>query len=562
MAKTRRTPKAPDRVTRKWTRNESDTRAVKAGCRFDEGRAGHAVDWVQRYCRLYEGEDAGKLLELKDWQLDATMRLFGWVKWSDDWGREVRRFTRASVWVPKKNKKSPTLAAWGLYLLCGDGEQGQKVYSVAKDGKQAMISHTHALEMIRRSPELMAECSINKTTGQITHVPTSSVYKVVAGDNVQSQEGLNGSLMVDETHVVDRRLMRVLRGAGISRAEPLHIEVSTAGNNPDGYGKERWDYGSKVLSGDFEDERLLFIDYSAPQDLTDEALEADPAKWGKVANPAWGHTVKPTEYLADYRAAKCSLSDLADFKMYRLNIWQQSSNPWLKASDWASCRRDYTEDDLAGRECWAGLDLSKTRDMTALVLVFPWDEDSFRILPFFWLPEETARSQNHLAPHMSWAGGGYLELTPGNVVDYGFVRSRFRQLARKFIIRELAYDMTYAEETTQNLEQGVMDASGKQIEEGTGVPRLPFPQTLHAFANPTAEWERLVMSGKLNHNGHPIMTWQIGHVMVRTDSNGNKRPVKPRPDDYRKIDGVIAGIMALDRASQAPACDTGGVEVW
>jgi phage terminase large subunit-like protein len=101
------------------------------------------------------------------------------------------------VWIAKKNGKSPTLAAWGLYLLCADGEQGQKVYSVAKDGKQAMIAHTHAIEMVRRSPALSpdmgGECTINRSTGQITYHPTSSVYKVVAGDNPQSQEGLNGS---------------------------------------------------------------------------------------------------------------------------------------------------------------------------------------------------------------------------------------------------------------------------------------------------------------------------------------------------------------------------------
>jgi len=556
-----------DRATKQWIRCPADERAAANGCRFDEGRAQHAVDWIQATCHLYEGDFAGQLLELRDWALEATRRMFGWVRHSEDWGREIRRFRRASIWVPKKNKKSPTLAAWGLYLLCADGEAGQKVYSVAKDGRQAMISHTHAMEMVRRSPILADECGINKSTGQITHYPSSSFYKVVAGDNINSQEGLNGSVMVDETHVVDRRLMKVLRGAGISRSEPLHIEVSTAGNNPDGYGKERWERGRQVEKAEkgYEDDELLYMDFSAPQDLADADLDADPVKWGKLANPAWGHTIKESEFLSDYRQAKVSLSDLADFKMYRLNVWQKSSSPWLKGGDWDACKREFTEDDLAGEECWAGLDLSKTRDMSSLVLTFRGEPETYRQLPFFWMPEDTAHRLNHLAPFLAWAAAGFLMLTPGNVMDYGFIRSTFRRLAARFRIRLLRYDETYAEETTQSLSEGVTNDRGQQIEEGTGVPREPFKQAMMSFANPTAEYERLVIAGKLWHNGHPILAWQAGHCHVKTDANQNKRPVKPKQDDFRKIDGIVAGIMALSGAMAAgpggSIYDSQGLEV-
>ncbi len=554
--------KPASRLTRRWIKNASDERAVANGCRFDERRAMHAVEWVQGYCHLYEGDQAGELIELRDWALDFYMRLFGWVVYSEDWGREVRRFRQACAWVPKKCKKSPSLASIGLYTCIGDGEQGQKVYSVAKDGKQAMTSHRHAMEMVKRSPALMSECKINQGTGQITHLPTSSIYTILAGDNLLSQEGINGSLMVDETHVVGRELMSIISRAGISRAEPLHVEVSTAGNNPDGYGKERWDYGRKVEAAEsgYENDHLLFVHYGAPQDLSDADLAADPERYGKMANPAWGHTVKRSEYLADYEQSKRSLSALADFKMYRLNVWQSSSSPWLRESDWALCRDTFTPDDLAGQECWAGLDLSKTQDMTALVLCFRGDaEGEYRILPYFWLPEEAARDKAHLAPFLSWAASGHLTLTPGSVLDYGFVRSKFRELASRYSIQILAYDPTYAEETTQALEQGVTDHLGNLLEEGTGVVREVFAQSWSNFAGATAEYERHVIAHTLRHNGHPIMNWQVGHVRVRSDANNNKRPVKPKPDDYRKIDGVVAGIMALAKASLAPPDQTPGV---
>lgn len=558
------------RTTKKWTRNRSDELAVAKGCWFSEEAGQFVVDWIQRYCRLYEGEYAGQVMELRDWQYECTMRLFGWQRWSERWNRAIRRFREGSIFVGKKNKKSPQLAAWGLYLLCGDGEQGQKIFLAAKDGMQARdIAGKHVLEMLRQSPELSVECTINKSTMQVTHERTRSILRPLSSATSrtkESKEGINGSVLVDEVHVVDKDLMSRVSRAGISRAEPLHIEVSTAGNNPDSYGKERFDRALKVISGEIEDQELFAAVYAAPQDLSDADLAADPLKWGRMANPSFGHTVEEAEYLRDYERSKVSITSLAEFKMYRLNIWQHTSNPWLKIGDWQKCRREFTEADLEGRKCWAGLDLSRTQDMSALVLIFPMDEpETYRILPFFWLPEQVGREKNHLVQFLSWANAGLLTLTPGNVIDYGFIRAQFRKLAKRFRIQELAYDSKYAEETTQALEQGVMDDRGSVIEEGTGVPRFIFPQTITEFAGPTAEFERLVISERLHHNGHAVLSWQISHTQVRTDCNQNKRPVKPERSDLKKIDGVVAGIMALGRAIlkvQRVSCyESGGLDI-
>lgn len=536
-----------DSVTREWIRNRSDELAVKAGYRFDLERAEFAREWIERYCRLYEGEYAGQPLELRDWAHEAVMRLFGWVGWNEDRQRELRRFTKGSIWVSKKNKKSPTLAAIGLYLLCGDGEQGQKVYSVARDGKQAMIAHQHAMEMVWASPELSAECSVNKATGRITHNPTRSFYMVVSGDNINSQEGLNGSILVDETHVVDWRLMKVLRYAGISRAEPLQLSASSAGNNPDGYGKDQFDYGAQVERGEVVNHQYFYLAHAAPQDLSDEELDRDPVKYGKMANPAWGHTVKESEFLSSYQEAKRSIAELADFKMYRLTIWQRASNPWLRQGDWQACRREFTADDLEGQECWAGLDMSRTRDMTAFVLVFRGDEaGAWRVLAWFWLPEAAARERSHLAPFMDWAAGGHLILTPGDVIDYGYVKATIRKQIERYRVQELGYDRVFANELTQSLEQGETDDAGRVTVEGTGTPRLEVPQTPIQLTPVITEIERLVVDHKLHHNGHPVLSWQAGHVSCKQAANRLMQLVKPSgKDDIRKIDGFAALCNAM-----------------
>lgn len=534
-----------DAVTKRWIRNASDERAVANGCRFREEWGQRVLDFATTFLTLYEGSRAGEPLTPTSWQIETTMRMFGWARYSEHWGRWIRRFNAASVWVPKKNGKSPTLAWWGLYLLIADDEPGQKVYFGAKDGTQAReIAGKHAIEMVQASEALMAECEINKSLMQITHVPTRSILKPISsGDSTsqKSKEGLNGSILIDETHVVDRAFMNRVSRAGISRREPLRIEVSTAGNDPDGYGKERYDYGKQVAEGTQINEQLFWTSYEAPNDVSDADFAADPMKYGRMANPMMGHLIPADDFLADYHESKRSLSQFSDFKMYRLNIWQHSANPWLRMDDWKNCEKDFTLDDVRHLPCWLGLDLGRTLDMTAAVFVFrddTGDKPKFWQYPLFWLPEETARTNNHLASFINWADSGHLTLTDGNVVDrravYETVVTKLTYLKS---VQAIVYDPKYADDLTERLEQA------------TGVQRHEFSQSWTNYAGPTAEYERLVIAGDLYHPGNPVLTWQAGHVAYKQDSSGNKRPIKPENQEHKKIDGIVAGVMAMGLAA-------------
>ncbi len=533
-----------DQLTKRWIRNAADERAASRGCRFDEERGQFVVDWIQTYCRLYEGERAGEPMILGDWQYDVTMRLFGWVRHSERWGREVRRFRQASIWVPKKNGKSPTLAAWGLYLLCGDGEQGQKVFLAAKDGKQAKeIAGKHAMEMLAQSEELTRECSINANSARITHEPTRSLLQPLSSSNArtkESKEGLNGSVLIDEVHVVDRDFVSRIDRAGISRSEPLHIEVSTAGNNPDGYGYERFQYAQGVESGAIEDDEICTAIYAAPQNLTDEELAADPLKYGRLANPTMGRIVDETEFLNDYRRSVSSIDRLAQCKMYRLNIWQRAANPWLSQETWQNCRALYDESGLEGLPCWGGLDLSLTRDMTAFVLAFR-DDDWLRLLPFFWLPESHAERNADKAPYRQWAAEGWLRLIPGDTIDHNFLRPELVEIIERFQPRQIAYDKTFAIQLMTDLDSHP-DLTFEAVE---------FPQTPLKLTAPCGDFERMLLEGEIQHNGHPVMTWQAGHVCLdRNEKTKLCRPAKPKTGgDHLTIDGIVAAVMAVERAN-------------
>tara|TARA_R110002051_G_scaffold85975_1_gene151412 strand:- start:652 stop:1425 length:774 start_codon:yes stop_codon:yes gene_type:complete len=234
--------------------------------------------------------------------------------------------------------------------------------------------------------------------------------------------------------------------------------------------------------------------------------------------------------------ARRSLSDWQNFKMYRLNIWGTSESPWLRIEDWNKCAVAIDPDDLAGMECIAGIDLSRTRDMTAVVLVFT-DGDEFTLLPYFFYPEAAAKNNSHIAPYMQWANDGWLELIPGEVIDYGYIENRIAELAKVYIITEIVYDRMYAEDLTT------------RIENQLGCLRTNFPQTIMHYAGPTAEFERLVIAKKLRHLNNPILNWQAASVTIKTDANNNKRPVKPGSESQRKIDGIVAAIMGIGRAT-------------
>ena len=556
-----------DKETRRAVEQPIDEVAIKRGARYDLARALWAIEWMETHLVLYEGPCAGEPFRCRDWQGEVSRRLFGWVRWSKKWERWVRRFRNAEVFIPKKNKKSPTLAAWAVYMLAGDGEPGQRVYLAAKDGTQAReIAGKHAIEMIVQSP-LMRECRTNAGEMSVTwygapvkgfqeakELPTRGTLRPMTSSNARtkaSKQGLNGSLFVDEIHVVDRDFMSQVNRMGISRPEPIKAGVSTAGNNPDGYGKERFDYVINVneCRDGFEDVYTLGAIYAAPQDLSDEDLAADPVKWGKLANPAWGHTIDEEEFLADYRESAPQLSKLLDFKMYRLNIWQRAANPWLKADQWAACAESYGPEHLVGRVCGAAWDLARSRDMAALALCFPDAEtggdaesradEPHRVLVWYWMPEEAIELYAGEVPQLrDWAAARRIRTCDGGAINYGQVEEETAEILSRYEVERFHYDPMFAAASAQRL----------VTEYGYDERRIAeMPQTAKHYTWPINVMENLIVAGKFHHPNCPVTNWQAGHVAVR-DRDGRRVLTKPDGEGWQKIDGIAASVMALDAA--------------
>ena len=519
----------------KWIRTAADERAAAGGCQFDERAAEKVARFFSRFLCHSKGDWAGKPFELLDWQRDDVVYpLFGWKRPDGS-----RRFRRAYIELAKKNGKSTLAAGIGLYMLVADGEQGAEVYSAATDQKQASIVHGEAINMVDASPELSSRLTINRTTKTIAFPATKSVYRALSSGH-RSQEGLNAhAIVIDELHAwYGRELWDALKYAFRSRRQGLQFVITTAGDDMLSVCREQHDYAAGVINGTIPDERFFGCIRAA--DVLDDWTE--PAVWRK-ANPSLGITIREDEFAADVAEAQKSPTTQAAFKRYSLNVWATATNPWLRIEDWLACEEPYTEEDLAGHECFAGLDLASTTDMSALVLLFP-DADRCRLLPYFWLPEDAAADRDAPEEYCVWARNGQLRTTPGNVCDYDVVERDVGLLSTRFKIRELAYDPYNAESLTQRLESN------------HAIKRIAFPQTMPNFAGPTKEFERLILGRRIRHNGHPILNWMAGNVNVFSDANGNMRPVKPKRGDKRKIDGIVAAIMAKGRAMLAPTASS------
>ena len=564
-----------DKTTIRWIRNPADERAAMEGMRYSEKRGQFVVDWIEHYCRLYEDSSfvkAGSPLLCEDWQYEYFMQLFGWLHRSEEHNAWLRRFTHAGIWIAKKNAKSPTLAATGLYMLIGDGEMGQKCYSVARDGKQARIAHNHAIEMVKMSPTLLSECKINHTEGLIRHVPSRSTYSVVhAGVESKSTEGFNGSLFCDETHVLSQVHMDRLKRAGISRREPLHVEVSTAGNNADDYGYNRYEYGKRIATlGEYEgrdiyqfseeeilnkDDRdynphFLFMDFSIDQKVTMDKLR-DRSFIDSVmstCNPSMGRILSKREFIADWKDALQSETELRQFAMYRLNLWLKDTAAWVELSDWIACSdsplsqeldRQYTLEDLMSYPCIAGLDLSKTLDMTALSLIFAVPDEVLGVRPYswtwHWLPAPTVERYRRFIDLTKEDFRPWLEIINQRTIDYTSVAKRIEWVRENFDLRGLGYDIAYSSDLVRYL---INDYGWNED------ALIKVPQNMRVMGPTTRELERWIIRHEIHHPGNSLLSWQFQHASLDTDRFGSYRIIKPEPNDYRKVDGIVSLLIA------------------
>ena len=510
--------------------------ARERGYFFDEEEAARSVAFFERYCVLWEGQWAGKPFVLSPWQATNVREMYGWKR--EETG--YRRFLEAYWEIARKNGKSTIAGGLGLKGLVQDNEPGAQVWFTATKKDQALIGFKAGAEMVRLSPKLQRFISVPKAYQRgspLTCARLNAKMGVLSSD-YSTQDGLSPSVDVrDELHEwKDEALRAKLDTAKGARRQPLTIEITTAGvYDPSSVGWMRHDYAVSVLNGNVEDDRLFA--YVAAADEGDDPF--DPSTWWK-ANPGLGVAPRLDAMAALADKARKSPGFYNDFLRYHLNIWTNQVRRWLKPEDWAACdSTPVTLEQLRGRPCWAGLDLSRKLDLTSLVLVFPEADGSVTLYARFWIPEarvgpkEGTQAEKNAYP--AWVREGWLTATPGNTVDYKRIRQEINALREAgIVIQQIAFDPLNATQLVGEL----MEEDGFQCVE--------FGQGFKSMSEPTKQLEALVVDRKVRHGGHPVLAWCAGNAVVTQDSAGNIKPDKAKAAE--KIDGIVAAIMGLGRS--------------
>jgi phage terminase large subunit-like protein len=527
-------PKTPRRRRRRREKYFFDRDAADRVCAFFESCLTHT-----------KGEWAGKPFRLSRWQEKHTREIFGWKRESDG----LRRYREAYIEIPRKNGKSTWAAGLANYLVSMDDEPGAHVFTLANSKEQAKIVFEECRQMARSSPLLSQLVTVHREA--IVVPATVSSLRPLSSES-DTKDGLNPHAIVcDELHeLTDRDLFEKITTAMAARRQPLTIWLTTAGYDVESICYEMHEHALELLAGRRINDSFYPVVYAAGED--DDYTS--PATW-KKANPALAEgTIRDTYYREQVEKVERQPAMLPAFLRYHLNIWTQSVDQAIPNRVWARGKGKITPEELAGKACFGGLDLSTTTDFTSLCLWF-WDgpeKKAAKVIWRHWLPEATAgkyRARVDKIPIDLWVEQGWVTLIPGETIDYDFVEAEIKRLGSQYDIREIGIDPHNATQFRISLE-------------GAGFTVVEMRQAMLSMSPPTKELDRLLRAGAVKHGDNPVAKWMTANVVYKPDSNENIKPVKSKAAN--RIDGFIAEVIAAARAmaSEGPSVyETQGLDL-
>jgi phage terminase large subunit-like protein len=541
------------KVTAKWHRLLSslpgyDPFDQGADCWFEPEIAQYYIDFIEECCTHVEGDLAGEPFILERWEKAIVANLFGWQR-IDAYGRQVRRYRFVFIYVPRKNGKTPLVAAIVNAIFFLDDEYRQKNFCAAADTEQADELFSHIAGMIKNEANMEARCREYTSFKTILKLDDHSKIKVISAAH-KTKHGKNPHVIaVDELHAQpDRRLMDVFQSSFISknRKQPLFFMITTADFKRDSVCNEKYERAKNVRDNKGDKKEIGYDPEFLPV-----IYEADPeANWKRVSTWRKANPNLDVSVSIDFMKTECKRACETPtyentFKRLHLNIQTEQDVRWLPADLWDSCDFAVDEESLKGKSCYAGFDLSTNTDVAGYAMLFGPDDDcdKWRVLPRFYIPADNAekREDRDKVPYLTWAREGLITLTAGNVIDYDRIKADFEADCQTFNMVEIAFDRWNFEGPRQRF-----------IADGAPAEKfVAFGQGFASMSAPSKELEKLLLAKELAHGGHPVLKWMAGNVAVEEDAAGNIKPSKKSSKE--KIDGIVMLVMALGRAMQAAA---------
>lgn len=481
---------------------------------------------------ITSGMLSGSKFLLRDWQKEIIEKIYAVDKKGKRLVREVL-FT-----VPRKNGKTQLAAAVALAHLAGpEAESRGQVYSAAADREQAALIYNEMKAMILETPHLNQRIIIRDFNKHLEDVITGSLYKALSSD-AKTKHGFNASFVIyDElAQAPNRELYDTLKTSIGARKEPLIVVISTQSHDPLHIMSELVDHGEKVRDNLVEDHSFLPIIFSAPTD-------SDPwnEKTWRACNPALGDFRSIEEMRNAAVQARAIPARESSFRLLYLNQRVQAEAGFISQAEWDRCADSVKESELLGAACYGGLDLSEKNDLTALCLMFVLPDGRKAVRSFFWTPKGllNERVDSERILYESWIRQGYLSAKEGKIIDYEWVAKTLVELARKYDIREIAFDREKIESLKKELNSLGSNLEERMIEHRQGF--ISMGEALQCL------WDD-IKSERLRHGANPILTWCVFNAVVIRDAANNMKLIKKTKQN--RIDGAVALAMAANLASQ------------
>ena len=516
-----------------WVRSDQDEAAMKEGCYFDLNTAEMIRVFFQQYLHHTMGDHAGQAFTLLPWQEEVLSTLFGWKRPDG-----TMRFKKGWIWTAKKQGKSTLSAGLCLWYLLTAGKRAE-VYGVAHTRDQAGIIYREAAAMVKASTAIGNKLRVLDSKKRILHPTNGSFYQALAGEaNARGIEGVNPNLILfDEIHAQRSRVLYdALAYASAARRNSMLLSVSTVGvADRSLIWWEGYEYTRNLLEGTITDPYTYGYLRQADEECG-ESFDAcgEPEQWYK-AMPSLGITVTEETIRQHYIEAKNSPAKQNAFRRYLLNIPTAAVERVVPMHQWHKCEME--RPDLAGRECFAGLDLASHEDLSALVFYYPPTEHDQRafVLPKFFCPRDKIKEREKagMAFYRAWADAGWLEEAGQARVDHETIKATIRDACELFNVMEIGFDPWGADGVVNEL-----------IDEG--VPLVAVSQTLAGMTPGTRALLDDISETRIYHDGNEVLSWCLANCTADEKAGGAIRFNKHKSAD--KIDGAVALAMARGRA--------------
>lgn len=534
--------------------------------RYDAAKGERVCRYVEKFPHIKaEWADRNEKLVLSPWMVFATVRLFGMVRKVDGY----RRFREFYAEVPRKNGKTTLVAAWAHYMAFADGEAGADVFVGASKLEQAMECFDTVLLQLEGTPGAVKRFKLVLAKKSVTGRIKGRRCRIRAVAKKPGDGGSPHCAVLDELHEHEREDLResMRQGTG-SRRQSLLIQITTAGNDINGVCYRVRSQAINVLMKITENPRLFALIFTI--DADDDPLS--PEAYIK-ANPNLGVSIRAEDLEAERLVALSEPAEAFHFRTKKLNVWGQSVRTFFNMDAWM--RRCFDVDLLdrdpksgkpvrgsnpgipdrfLDRKLFAlheGFDLAARLDLASRVKIFTQ----------YWPVAKGGRPSGrhyyvfgkHYAPHMTitdgrhdayaeWASTGWLtsclDACNGYEVDLEAIQGEVIAEFPKWNPAALAFDQAFALQMQQAIERAV----------GSGIV-VTVPQTAKELSDGMKEFAAAIVSGRVHHNGDPLMTMAVGNVVSRPDPNENEFPRKEKPEN--KIDPMTATLIGMNRVMAA-----------